>query len=270
LTLFFYPLMLEGAMNIDLFSAAMVKMYFYAGITLFIAVLLDYIFRALIRFPQRFRNKRTNTAAAVIRNVITITIYICAGYTILTILGINLTPLLASASIIGIIIGIGARSIIEDFVNGLFLLSLDSIAIGDYIKIDETEGMIEHIGARTIKIRAQNGAVHIIPNSQIKELVNFSKHKFNLFIDLPVKANQDITKVIHAAENALKELQRDETVKDALFPGTGVNGIEDFKNTEIMSFRITLVTYPIRRWEIGRKYRFLIKKEFEKEKLIFA
>jgi hypothetical protein len=85
-----------------------------------------------------------------------------------------------------------------------------------------------------------------------------------------VKANQDITKVTHAAESALKQLQDDKEYKDSLFPGSQVNGIEDFKNTEIMVFRITLTTSPIRRWEVGRKYRFLLKKEFEKNKLIFA
>lgn len=257
-------------MKIDIFSQTLIKTYLYAGTTLLIAVLLDYIFRNLIKFPKRFRNKRTNTVAAIIRNVITIIIYIFAGYTILTIFGINLTPLLASASIIGIILGIGARSIIEDFVNGLFLLSLDSIAIGDYIQIDDTEGIIEHIGARTLTIRAQNGSVHIVPNSQIKELINFSKHKFNLFIDVPVKVDQDITKVLDASETALKKLKDDKEFSDALFPGSQVNGIEDFKLTDAMIIRITITTYPIRRWEIGRKYRILLKQEFEKHKILFA
>jgi len=257
-------------MKIDIFSQSLIKTYLYAGTTLLIAVLLDYVLRSLIKFPKRFRNKRTNTVAAVIRNVITIIIYIFAGYTILTIFGINLTPLLASASIIGIILGIGARSIIEDFVNGLFLLSLDSIAIGDYIQIDNTEGIIEHIGARTLTIRAQNGSVHIVPNSQIRELINFSKHKFNLFIDVPVKADQDITKVLDASESALKNLKDDKEFADALFPGSCVNGIEDFKPTDVMIIRITITTYPIRRWEIGRKYRILLKKEFEKQKILFA
>lgn len=262
--------MLKIEMKIDIFSQTLIKTYLYAGTTLLIAVFLDYILRSLIKFPKRFRNKRTNTVAAVIRNVITIIIYIFAGYTILTIFGINLTPLLASASIIGIILGIGARSIIEDFVNGLFLLSLDSIAIGDYIQINDTEGIIEHIGARTLTIRAQNGAVHIVPNSQIKEVVNYSKHKFNLFIDVPVKANQDITKVIEASETALKKLQNEKEFADALFPGSQVNGIEDFKAMDSMIFRITLTIYPIRRWEIGRKYRYLLKKEFERQNILFA
>ncbi|HSX10078.1 MAG TPA: mechanosensitive ion channel domain-containing protein [Candidatus Saccharimonadales bacterium] len=257
-------------MKLDIASAAMLKTFLYAGITLLVAVLTDYVLRSLIRVPKHFNNKRTRTVAAVTRNIITTFVYVCAGYIIITIFGIDLTPLLASASVVGIIIGIGARSIIEDFVNGLFLLSLDSIGIGDYIRTDLTEGIVEQLGARTLTIRANDGTAHIIPNSQVKELVNYSRYKHNLFIDLPVKANQDISKVLKAAETALKELQSDKDFADALFPGSQVNGIEDFKNMETMTVRITLTTYPIRRWEIGRKYRFLVKKAFEKEKILFA
>jgi moderate conductance mechanosensitive channel len=257
-------------MKIDVFSAAMIKTYFYAGITLLIAVLVDFILRSLIRVPKHFDSNRAQTIVAVTRNLITIVVYIFALYIILTLFGINLTPLLASASVIGIVIGIGARSIIEDFVNGIFLLSLDSIAIGDYIQIETTEGVIERIGARTLTIHALDGTMHVIPNSQIKELVNFSRHKFNVIIDLPVKSDQDIERVLKAAENALKQIQDDPEYTDSLFPGSSINGIEEFKNMNVMTFRVTLTTYSVRRWEVGRRYRYLVKKEFEKHKIAFA
>ena len=257
-------------MKIDIISGALIKTFLYAGITLLVAVLVDFVLRSLIKVPKHFNNKRTQTIVAVTRNIITIVVYTFAFYVILTLFGINLTPLLASASIIGIVVGIGARSIIEDFVNGIFLLSLDSIAIGDFIKIDTTEGVIEHIGARTLTIRAEDGAIHIIPNSQIRELANFSRHKFNILIDLPVKANQNIDKIAKAAENALQQLQKDADYAESLFSGSQVNGIEDFKNPEIMYFRVTIRTYPARRFEVGRRYRYLVKKEFEKQKLLFA
>lgn len=257
-------------MHIDIFSAVLIKTYLYAGITLLIAVLADSLLRSLIKVPKHFDTRRARRIATVTKTIITITVYIIAVYIILTIFGINLTPLLASASIIGIIIGIGARSIIEDFVTGLFFLSLDSIAIGDYVQIGTTEGTVEQMGARTLRIRAENGAVHIIPNSQIKELVNFSRHKTNILIDIPVKSDQAIEKVIKAAENALTQLKADPEYSDTLFPTSQVNGIENFIHPDIMTLRITLKTYPIRRFEIGRKFRFLIKKEFEKHKITFA
>src|SRR6266498_2177983 len=166
--------------DFSFFSPEMVKTYLYVGVTLLIAVLVDNILRSLIKVPKHFDNRRARNAAAITKNIITIIIYIIAGYIVFSLLGINLTPLLASASILGLVLGIGARSTIEDFVNGLFLLSLDSIAIGDYVKIGDTEGNIEIISLRTLTIRDQQGAIHIIPNSLVKELVNFSSNKTNL------------------------------------------------------------------------------------------
>lgn len=264
-------------MKIDIFSEALIKTYIYAGITLLIAVLIDYVLRSLIRVPKHFNNKRTQTVAAVTRNIITIVVYTFALYIILTLFGINLTPLLASASIIGVVIGIGAREIIEDFVNGLFLLSLDSITIGDYVQLgtnaisgDITEGVVEHIGARTLTLRAANGTYHIIPNGQIKKIINYSRHRFNILIDLPIKANQEIDKVTQAAEKAMKQLEKDPEFSEAILTGSQIIGIENFTSAEVMIFRISITTYPVHRWDIARKYRSLVKKEFEKHKIQFA
>jgi small conductance mechanosensitive channel len=258
-------------MKIDIFSDALLKTFLYAGITLLIAVLVDYTLRSLIKVPKHFNNKRTRTAAAVLRNIITAFVYLFASYIIITLFGIDLTPLLASASIIGIIIGIGARSIIEDFVNGLFLLSQDSIAIGDYIKTGDIEGTVEYIGARTLKLRAGNGTMRIIPNSQVQGVTNYTRYnKFNVLIELPVKANQNIDTVIQATDDALKKLQADPEFREFILPETQVNGIEDFKNLEIMTVSITISINSSRRVAVARRYRFLVKKEFEKQKIQFA
>lgn len=256
--------------DFPLFSSDMVKNYLYVGVTLLMAVLVDNLLRSLIKVPKHFDNRRARRVTIITKNVITIVVYVVSAYIILTILGVDLTPLLASASIIGIILGIGARSTIEDFVTGLFLLSHDSVATGDYIKIGEAEGFVERIDSRTMSIRAQDGSLHLVPNSQIKGLANFSRTRANILIDLPLKVNQDINKTLKAAEHALELLKKDDTFADALLPGTKVNGIEDFRNPEMMILRVTLVTAPIRRWEVGRQYRYLVKREFEKSKIDFA
>jgi moderate conductance mechanosensitive channel len=256
--------------DLPLFSPEMVTKYIYVGLTLLVAVLVDNLLRAMIKVPKNFDNRRARRVAIITRNIITVVIFIIGAYIILNILGIDLTPLLASASIIGIILGIGARPTIEDFVTGLFLLSHDSIAVGDYVKIGEAEGFVDRIDSRTITIRAIDGSLHLIPNSQIKGLANYSRNKANLLIDLPLKSNQDIAKTIKAAEKALDDLQKDEVFGDAVLSGSTVNGIESFQNPEIMTLRVTIVTPPIKRWDVGRKYRYFVKKEFEKHKIVFA
>jgi moderate conductance mechanosensitive channel len=256
--------------DFPLFSSDMVKNYLYVGITLLIAVLADNLLRALIKVPKHFDNRRARRFTIITKNIVTVVVYAISAYIILTILGVDLTPLLASASIIGIILGIGARSTIEDFITGLFLLSHDAVALGDYVKIGEAEGYVERIDSRTITIRAQDGSLHIIPNSQIKGLANFSRNKAHILIDLPLKSNQDINKTMKAAEHALELLQKDETFGDAVLPGSLVNGIESFQNPEIMTLRVTIVSPPMKRLDVGRKFRYLVKREFEKSKIAFA
>lgn len=251
-------------------NSALLKTLLHVGLTLLIAVIVDNILRSLIRVPKHFDNRSAKHFTAFAKNITSIVVYVVCAYIILTILNFPLGTLLASASVIGIIIGIGARSTIEDFVNGLFLLSLDSMVVGDYIKIGETEGYVERISSRTLSIRDLSGAIHMVPNGQIKELVNYSRNKSNVLVDLPVKSNQNVTKVMSALEDALKELHENEDYKHALFPGSEVSGIESFTNPDYMTVRVTLVTYPVKRWEVGRKYRLLAKKAFEKHKLSFA
>lgn len=247
-----------------------VKPMLYIGLTILIAAIIDNVLRSLIKVPKPFANRKASNAAVIIRNLISFLVYAIATYTILTILGINLAPLLASASIIGIIIGIGARSIIEDFVTGLFFLSLDSVAVGDYVKIGDIEGYVDKIGSRTITIRAGDGAMHVFPNSQVKGIANFSRHRSTTLIDLPLKSNQSIDKMIDAATSALDILKTDKKYQGKIYPESKVNGISSFAQPEILNIQVCLITKSASRWEIARIYRLLAKKELEKNKLQFA
>lgn len=246
------------------------KTYFYVCLILLIGVFLDHILRSFVKVPKHFDNRRARTFATIIRNIITIIVYTMVIFQVFALLNINVTPFLASAGIIGVAVGIGARPIIEDLITGLFLLSQNSIAIGDYIKVDEAEGTIETIGFRTLSIRHESGALYIIPNGQIKKVVNFSRHRSNVIIDVPVKIDQEITAVLKAVTDALTQLQKDKEVASSLYSGSKINGLEDFKPTGPMLIRVTIITYPARRFEIARKYRYFLKKEFEKNKLQFG
>lgn len=253
------------------FNAAFAKTAFYISLTILIAVLVDHLFRSFIKVPKHFDNRRTRSVAMLIKSVITAVVWAIAIYTIFTLMGINITPLLASASIVGVVIGIGGRQIIEDLLTGIFLLSQDSIAFGDYIKIDEmTEGNVEHIGYRTIKIRSLDGSLHIIPNGQIKKVINYSRHKSNVLIKIGVKNDQDIAKVLKSANESLKLLRQDEEFGALITLESRVDGIDEMQALGIMTVLVTIVTQPGVRLEVGRKYRYLVKKQFEKDKIKLA
>lgn len=248
-------------------SPELVKTLFSLATTLLIAVIADRVLRSLIRLPHNFDSRRSRMYVTFLRNIITVVVYVIAVYIMLAELGINLTPLLASAGVIGLVLGLGAKSLIEDVIAGLFLLSQDSIAIGDAVKIEDAEGWVEKISVRTLTIRTEDGAIHIIPNGQIKKVINFSRNKSSLQIDIPVKADQHIEAVLKAVTEALDKLENDSEVTDKLYPGSTIEGVEDFKPAGPMVVRAILLTYPDRRMEVGRKFRYFVKKSFEKHKI---
>jgi small-conductance mechanosensitive channel len=252
------------------FSSGFARSAFTVSFTLLVAVILDNILRLFIKLPKHFETRRSRTYVTIVRNSITVLVYAVALHAIFLELGINITPLLASAGIIGVIVGIGARSIVEDFISGVFLLSQDSIAVGDYIRIDTDEGYIENIGFRTLSVRGDDGALYVIPNGQVKRVVNFSRHRSHVFVDITLKADQKIENVLSVMRDALTELQEDPTLTSSLYPGSSVNGIENYTADGRMVVRTTIIIAPILRYEAARKYRYLVKKGFEAKKLIFG
>lgn len=245
------------------------RTYFNVALTILLAVLLENILRSLIRVPKHFDNKRARMYVTIFRSVTTFIIYAITFNIVLVLLGINITPLLTSVGVIGVILGIGARQIIEDLLTGLFLLSQRTISIGDYVKIDDSEGTIESLSFRTLTIRTGNGALQIIPNGQVKRVTNFSRHRATVTISLPVNSDQQIEKVLARADEALIQLKKEKEFEGIVFSGSKVNGIEEFREPHFMIIQVTLITSPSMRWEIGRKYRYLVKKEFEKNKILF-
>ena len=248
----------------------MPKTLLYISLTILSAIVVDFILKSFIKVPKTFDTRRSRTYVVILRNTITVAVYAVAAYIVLIQLGINLTPLLASAGIIGITIGLGAKTLIEDLIAGLFLLSQDSIAIGDSIKIDDAEGTIEKINFRTLTIRAGNGAIYIIPNGQIKKVINFSRHKTKLSVEISIKADQPIETVLKATSQALELLEKEKDLVEILLPGSTIDGIEDFKPDGRMLLKATLICRYENRAIIARRFRYLLKKEFEKNKLIFG
>ena len=254
--------------NIDIpISKEIVQSLFYISLIILVAVIVNNILRSFIKIPKSLESRRARTYAEIARNIVTIIIYVITIYVILVMLGIDITPLLASAGIIGVFVGIGARSAIEDLINGFFLLTQDSIAVGDYVKLDTAEGYIEKISARTLTVRGDDGALYIIPNGQVKIVINYSRHRAYQAVDLVVTSDQNIDTVLKAIKEALISLQKDSEIGDSIYSGSRVEGLEAFKADGRMILRATIITRLAIRAEVASKFRYLAKKNFEKYKV---
>jgi small-conductance mechanosensitive channel len=222
-----------------------------------------------IRVPVRFETPRTQTYITIIRSFVSLSAFAVAAYFIFTSLQINVTPLFASAGVVGIIVGLGTRAFLEDFFTGLLILTEDTIRIGEYVEIAGSEGVVESVGLRTVRIRDKNGAVHIFPNREIKKIVNYSKRQARVIIDLPLKPNQPIEKIETCVASALSVLRKDPKVGQFVHEKSRVEGVESITPGSIV-LRVFILTKASERWNVARTFRKIVLIQLEKAKITLA
>ena len=123
------------------------------------------------------KEKRAETLGSIIVTTGNIVIYIVVLLMILSLFGLDITPILAGAGVIGLAIGFGAQSLVKDFVSGLFILVENQYGTGDKVKIGTFEGRVIKITMRSTVLRDDEGKTFYISNGLIKDVINFSQRK---------------------------------------------------------------------------------------------
>jgi small-conductance mechanosensitive channel len=118
---------------------------------------------------------RLRTLLPILRATILITIFVMASMSILAALGVDILPLLAGASVVGVAIGFGSQTLVRDIVSGAFFLMDDAFRLGEYIEIGDAKGRVEKINVRSVFLRHHRGALNILPYGEIKRLRNTSR-----------------------------------------------------------------------------------------------
>ena len=126
-------------------------------------------------------------------------------------LGINTAPLLASAGVLGVAIGIGAQSLIKDFTNGLFIIVENQYRVGDFVQFDTIQGVVQAITIRTTILKDFDGNVHHVPNSSIVVATNMTFGTSGINQDFTVSLDTDLEKVEKVVNEAGQALADDET-----------------------------------------------------------
>jgi moderate conductance mechanosensitive channel len=142
---------------------------------------------------------RAATVVALVGNLWRFFVGVVAFFIVLGMLGIDLTPLLASATIIGATIGFGAQSLVRDYLSGVLLTMEDQFGIGDTITVGSVSGagvisgVVEDVSLRVTRVRAVDGSVWYVPNGDIRELSNASRGWAKAIVDVPVSATDTAT-----------------------------------------------------------------------------
>ncbi|HSH23975.1 MAG TPA: mechanosensitive ion channel family protein, partial [Massilibacterium sp.] len=195
----------------------------------------------------------------LIQNVVTYVIYFIALIMILEELNVPVKSLLAGAGIVGLAVGFGAQSLVKDIITGFFIVFEDQFAVGDYVRIGEFEGTVEEIGLRTTKIKSWTGEVHILPNSSIIEVTNFSLHNSIAVVDVSIAYEEDINQAERIIQDYLETL---ENKYEEIVAPPEVLGVQMLGGSDVV-IRVIAETLPVMNFKIARILRKELKQYLE-------
>ena len=201
------------------------------------------------------------TMVPLFKSMLKYVVYFTALLWILRTLHINTAPILAGIGGIGLIVGLGAQSIINDMVSGAFILFENVYLVGDYIETSEARGYVEAIEIRTTHIRDPDGQLHILRNGQIGDIINFSKEYTFAVVEVGVSYDSDLDhvyRILHEIGEKLKKTNRN------VLEATDVRGLENFGESELLIRTLTKVKPGTHR-QVARDLRKMIKEAFDHE-----
>jgi small-conductance mechanosensitive channel len=227
------------------------------------------IHHALTRSRKGLANARAQTMMPLIRNVLFIAIAVIAAIVALANMGMNVTPLLAGAGVIGLAIGFGAQSLVADLITGLFIIIEDSLAIDDYVDLGGHLGTVEGLTIRTVRLRDIDGIVHTIPFSEIKSIKNYSREFGYAIFRIAIPHNIDIDDAIKLIRDVGQKMRSDPLQKRNIWSPLELQGVESFEQgTAILRARFK--TAPIKQWEVSRAFNLALKRQLDEAGLDLA
>jgi len=208
--------------------------------------------------------KRIRTLMSVMWTIVVGLIWFVAVLTTLGQIGVNVTPVLAGAGIVGLAIGFGAQNLVKDLVNGFFLILENQVRVGDVAIINGTGGLVEAISFRTIVLRDEAAVVHVFPNGAITTLSNMTKDWSAYVINVNVAYKEDPDRVVDVMRRVAEEMYAEPKYRSAMLEPIEIFGVDGFTESAV-TIKARLKTQPLQQFTIGREYRRRLKKAFDAE-----
>lgn len=211
--------------------------------------------------------QRARTLGSVLQSTATVTIYTVAALIALSEFDINLGPLIAGAGIVGIAVGFGAQSLVEDFLTGIFMIVEDQYGVGDIVNLGEATGVVEQISLRTTRIRDVEGTVWFFPNGQISRVANKSQLWARSVLDIEVAYDTDIEHAKRVIKEAADVVWQARLPDATILEEPEIWGVEQFGESAI-AIRLVVKTEPGEQWIAARAIRQYIKEAFDAEGIV--
>lgn len=221
--------------------------------------------------PRKDIEKRQKTLASLATNVWHTVVAIVTALSIFKVIfpALDLSPLFASAGIVGIAIAFGSQALVKDFLSGLIIVSENQYRVGDVVEINSAEGRVEQLGTRTTIVRDFNGNVHYIPNGSITHIVNKTMGYSRINLSLSLAGTTDLKKVIKRVNTVGDALAGDPDWKRMILKAPQFESVDKISKASI-DITITGKVQPSDQWKVTAEMRRRLLDDFAKEKIELA
>lgn len=208
--------------------------------------------------------QRARTMGSLLKSIVTGLILAVVVMMVLSKVGIDIAPIIASAGIVGVALGFGAQNLVKDFLSGVFMILEDQYGVGDTVDLGEASGTVEAVGLRVTRLRDVNGTVWYVRNGEVLRVGNSSQNWARTVLDITVGYESNLDQVEAMLNEEAHALYLDSRFKGVVLEDPEVWGVERFDKDGAV-IRVVLKTAPSKQWEIARALRQRIKSRFDAE-----
>jgi len=218
--------------------------------------------------------KRQKTLVQLFATIWRLIVILSVGYAILQVffgdtISNTFAPLFASAGIVGIAVGIGAQSLIRDFLSGIFIISENQYRVGDIVDIEGASGTVERIGSRSTVLRDVDGNVHYLPNGMVQHVINKTMGYSMARFSVSLHPSTDIEKISEMIDEIGDKLTEEEAWQHKILEAPNFVSIGDFNGTAVEVI-VAGKTQPSDQWAVIAEMRRRLLERFELEGIKLA
>jgi moderate conductance mechanosensitive channel len=216
----------------------------------------------LAKDQQLARSARLRTLLPLMRSALVITIVVVAGMMVLSEIGINIAPLLAGAGIIGVAIGFGSQKLVQDLITGIFLLLENAMQVGDNVTVSGLSGTVENLSVRTIRLRAGDGSMYIIPFSSVTTVTNLNRGLGNAPVSVTVDYEEDTDRVAAVLAEIVAGMRAEPDFAGKMLSDLQLWGVDKVDGAEATIVGQVVCT-DSGRWSVQREFNRRMKQRFQ-------
>ena len=260
-----YGTLLDGPLGVflaGLARAAIIAIIIIAAIEATEFAISHLLNRVAAHANEPRRAAQLRTLSPVLTGLARTVIIVVGAMMLLSEIGVEIGPLIASAGVVGLAIGFGAQGLVKDFLTGMFLIMEDSVSIGDIVNVGGTGGLVEEMTLRTLKLRQFDGTLSVFPYSEAQVIHNLTKNFSCYVFDLGISYGSDINKALEVMKTVGEEMQNDDEFRDLISQPLEIYGVDAWADSAVI-LKARFRTKPMQQWTVGRAYLKRVKEAFD-------